>query len=79
MRVKDGKAMVHGDEVIKGVPGPAPESICILRTRRAPKPASCSHRPEKEIFDVPGYGPAEVTVLDCSNPMVFIKASDLGN
>ena len=21
---------------------------------------------------------AEVTVLDCSNPMVFIKASDLG-
>ena len=32
----------------------------------------------EEIFDVPGYGPAEVTVLDCSNPMVFIKASDLG-
>lgn len=33
---------------------------------------------KKEVFDVPGYGPAEVTVLDCSNPMVFIKASDLG-
>ena len=33
---------------------------------------------KKEIFDVPDYGKAEVTVLDCSNPMVFIKASDLG-
>lgn len=55
-----------------------PVLICILKIRQVLKQESSSHRTEKEIFDVPGYGPAEVTVLDCSNPMVFIKASDLG-
>ena len=33
---------------------------------------------KKETIDVPGYGKAEVTMIDCSNPVVFIKASDLG-
>ena len=33
---------------------------------------------KKETIHVPGYGPAEVTMIDCSNPVVFIKAKDLG-
>lgn len=79
VRVEDGHAMVHGQEEIKGVPGTGSridmyfEDPAGSRTGRLFPTGQ-----KKEIFDVPGYGPAEVTVLDCSNPMVFIKAADLG-
>lgn len=79
VRVKDGKAMVHGDEVIKGVPGTGSRIDMYFEDPAGSKTGKLFPTGDKkEIFDVPGYGPAEVTVLDCSNPMVFIKASDLG-
>ncbi len=79
VRVKDGKAMVHGDEVIKGVPGTGSRIDMYFEDPAGSKTGKLFPTgKKKEIFDVPGYGPAEVTVLDCSNPMVFIKASDLG-
>ena len=79
VRVKDGKAMVHGDEVIKGVPGTGSRIDMYFEDPAGSKTGKLFPTGQKkEIFDVPGYGPAEVTVLDCSNPMVFIKASDLG-
>ena len=33
---------------------------------------------KQDLFQIPGYGESRVTVLDCSNPMVFIQAKDLG-
>ena len=79
VRVKDGKAMVHGDEVIKGVPGTGSRSDMYFEDPAGSRTGKLFPTGQKkEIFDVPDYGPAEVTVLDCSNPMVFIKASDLG-
>lgn len=79
VRVEDGHAMVHGNEVIQGVPG---TGSCIDMYFEDPAGSKTGKLfptgQKKEVFDVPGYGPAEVTVLDCSNPMVFIKASDLG-
>ena len=79
VRLKDGKAMVHGDEVIKGVPGTGSRIDMYFEDPAGSKTGKLFPTgKKKEIFDVPGYGPAEVTVLDCSNPMVFIKASDLG-
>ena len=79
VRVKDGHADVYGDEVIKGVPGPGSRIDMYFEDPAGSKTGKLFPTGQKkEIFDVPGYGPAEVTVLDCSNPMVFIKASDLG-
>lgn len=79
VRVQDGHAMVHGDEVIKGVPGTGSRIDMYFEDPAGSKTGKLFPTGQKkEIFDVPGYGPAEVTVLDCSNPMVFIKASDLG-
>ena len=79
VRVQGGHAMVHGDEVIKGVPGTGSRIDMYFEDPAGSKTGKLFPTGQKkEIFDVPGYGPAEVTVLDCSNPMVFIKATDLG-
>lgn len=78
VRVEDGHAMVHGDEVIQGVPGTGSRIDMYFEDPAGSKTGKLFPTGQKkEVFDVPGYGPAEVTVLDCSNPMVFIKASDL--
>lgn len=79
VRVEDGHALVHGDEVIQGVPGTGSRIDMYFEDPAGSKTGKLFPTGQKkEVFDVPGYGPAEVTVLDCSNPMVFIKASDLG-
>ena len=79
VRVEDGHAMVHGNEVIQGVPGTGSRIDMYFEDPAGSKTGKLFPTGQKkEVFDVPGYGPAEVTVLDCSNPMVFIKASDLG-
>ena len=79
VRVENGRAMVHGDEVVKGVPGTGSRIDMYFEDPAGSRTGKLFPTGQKkEIFDVPGYGPAEVTVLDCSNPMVFIKASDLG-
>ena len=79
VRVEDGHAMVHGNEVIQGVPGTGSRIDMYFEDPAGSKTGKLFPTGQKkEVFDVPGYGPAEVTVLDCSNPRVFIKASDLG-
>lgn len=79
VRVEDGHAMVHGNEVIQGVPGTGSRIDMYFEDPAGSKTGKLFPTGQKkEVFDVPGYGPEEVTVLDCSNPMVFIKASDLG-
>ena len=79
VRVEDGHAMVHGNEVIQGVPGTGSRIDMYFEDPAGSTTGKLFPTGQKkEVFDVPGYGPAEVTVLDCSNPMVFIKASDLG-
>lgn len=79
VRVKDGKAMVHGDEVIKGVPGTGSRIDMYFENPAGSKTGKLFPTGNKrDMFDVPGYGEIEVTVLDCSNPMVFIRAIDLG-
>lgn len=79
VRVKDGKAMVHGEEAIKGVPGTGSRIDMYFEDPAGSRTGKLFPTGNKrEIFDVLGYGKAEVTVLDCSNPMVFIRAKDLG-
>lgn len=79
VRVKDGRAMVHGDEVIKGVPGTGSRIDMYFEEPAGSKTGKLFPTGNKrDVFEVPEYGEIEVTVLDCSNPMVFIRAIDLG-
>ncbi len=79
VRVEDGHACVYGDEVIKGVPGTGSRIDLYFEDPAGSRTGKLFPTGRKrEVFDVPGYGPAEVTVLDCSNPVVFIRAEDLG-
>ena len=79
VRVKDGRAMVHGDEVIKGVPGTGSRIDMYFEKPGGAVTGNLFPTGNKmESFDVPGYGNIEVTVIDCSNPIVFIRARDLG-
>lgn len=79
VRVKDGHACMYGDERIQGVPGTGSRIDMFFEDPEGSRTGKLFPTGKKqEVFDVPGYGKATVTVLDCSNPMVFIKASDLG-
>lgn len=79
VRVENGHAMVHGDEKIKGVPGTGSRiDMYFEEPAGATTGKLLPTGKKKEIFDVPGYGPIEVSVVDCSNTMVFIRARDLG-
>ncbi len=78
VRVKDKRAMVHGDEVIKGVPGTGSRiDMYFEQPGGAVTGKLFPTGNKKDIFDVPDFGSIEVTVIDCSNPIVFIRARDL--
>lgn len=79
VRVEDGKAMVHGDEIIKGVPGTG--SRIDMYFENPGGAATGKLFPtgnKKDCLDVPDYGRIEVSVIDCANPVVFIKAEHIG-
>ena len=79
VRVKDGHACVYGDEEIKGVPGSGSRIDMYFMDPAGPTTGKLLPTGnKKDLFDVPGYGPIEVTVFDCSNPLVILRASDLG-
>ncbi|MEY8763962.1 MULTISPECIES: 2-methylaconitate cis-trans isomerase PrpF family protein [Clostridium] len=79
VRVKNGKAMVHGDEIIKGVPGTGSRIDMYFE-----KPAGAVTEKlfptgsKRDMLNIPGYDPIEVTIIDCANPVVFFKAEDIG-
>ena len=79
VRVEDGHAMVHGDEVIPGVPGTGSRiDMFFTDPGGATTGKLFPTGNKKDVFDVPRYGPIEVTLLDCSNALVFVRAKDLG-
>lgn len=79
VRVKDGHACMYGDTVIQGVPGTGSRIDMYFEDPAGSRTGMLFPTGKKqEVFDVPGYRPVTVSVLDCSNPVVFVKASDLG-
>lgn len=80
VRVKDGKAMVHGDESIKGVPGTGSRIDMYFENPAGSRTGKLFPTGNKrDVFDVPGYGEIEVTVLDCSNPNGFHPGKGSGH
>lgn len=79
VRVENGHAMVHGDEVIPGVPGTGSRiDMFFTNPGGATTGQLFPTGSSKDVLDVPGYSPVEVTILDCSNAVVFVRAEDLG-
>lgn len=79
VQVKNGKAKVQGDFKIAGVPNTAAEiTIDFSDTAGA---ATGKLLPTGNVIDkiqVEGYGEIEASLVDAANPVVFVRAKDLG-
>lgn len=79
VRVENGHAMVHGDEAIRGVPGTGSRiDMFFMDPAGAATGKLFPTGSRKDTFEIPDYGPIEVSIVDCSNAIVFIRAADLG-
>ena len=79
LRVEGGKAAVYGETEIPGVPGTgSPIELYFERPAGASTGKTFPTGKKKEIFDVPDFGPIEVSVVDISNAAVFVRAKDIG-
>lgn len=79
VRVENGRAMVHGEERIKGVPGTGSRiDMYFLEPGGAATGKLLPTGNPRDRIEVPGYGDIEVSVVDCSNTVVFVRATDLG-
>lgn len=79
VQVEEGRAAVYGDAEIPGVPGTgSPIMMYFMDPAGAGTGTLFPTGNKIDTFDVPGYGPIEVTVFDCANTTLFIRAKDLG-
>jgi len=79
VEVEDGRAKAYGDASIKGVPGTgSPVKMLFLDPAGARTGKLFPTGSRMDTLDVPGYGPIEASLVDCSNPVVFVRARDLG-
>lgn len=68
-----------GDCAIAGVDGTAAElNVKFLNPAGAKTGTLLPTGNYTDILDIPGFGPIEATILDVSNPMVLVKAEDIG-
>ena len=77
--VQDGKAKVSGDYKIAGVPGTGAKIM--LDFAGTAGSATNKMLPTDKVVDVlniEGFGSLEVSIIDVANPMVFVRAKDLG-
>lgn len=79
VQVVDGKAKVLGDYKIAGVPGTgAGISIDFSDTAGAKTGKLLPTENAKDKIQVTGLGELDVSIVDAANPMVFVRAKDLG-
>ncbi|TWP27284.1 3-methylitaconate isomerase [Apibacter muscae] len=77
--VKDGKVVYEGDYSISGVPGTASKiQLDFLDPGGAVTGKLLPTGNVVDILDVVGLGQFRVSMVDASNPLVFVKAEDLG-
>lgn len=79
VRVKNGKAMVHGEEIVKGVPDTGSRiDMYFINPGGAVTGKLLPTGNKKDILNIPGFTPIEVSIVDSANPVVFFKAEDIG-
>lgn len=77
--VMNGKAKVSGEYKVAGVPGTGAKIM--LDFAGTTGSATNKMLPTDKVVDVlkiEGFGPLEVSIVDVANPMVFVRAKDLG-
>jgi 2-methylaconitate cis-trans-isomerase PrpF len=76
--VKDGQCAETGDYSIDGVPGTAPGiKLDFSLTGGAASGKLLPTGNRRDTWDIPGFGPLEVSLVDIANPVVFVRAADL--
>lgn len=79
VQVKNGKAVVHGDEKIPGVPGTGSRIDMYFENPGGSVTGKMFPTGnKKEYLEIPRHEKIQVTIIDCANPVVFVKAEDLG-
>ncbi|MEL7566677.1 MAG: PrpF domain-containing protein [Dehalobacterium sp.] len=77
--VENGKAKVDGDYAIDGVPGTGAKIMLdFAGTAGAATGKMLPTGNVKDLLNVGGIGTIEASIVDVANPMVFVRAADLG-
>ncbi len=77
--VRNGKAMVAGDYKIDGVPGAGAKIMMdFAGTTGAATGKILPTGNLVDVLDIAGFGKLEASIVDVANPMVFVRAGDLG-
>lgn len=75
----DGKAAVAGDCTIDGVPGTGARIMLDYSdTAGAVTGKMLPTGKAVDVLDIPGWGKIEASIVDVANPVVFVRAKDLG-
>ncbi len=79
VKTRNGSVEYDGDFRIAGVPGTAsPIRLKFVDPSGTLGSGLLPTGNAVDILDVPGFGKAEVSIVDAANPLVFVKAKDLG-
>lgn len=79
VQTPDGQVEYDGDFVIAGVPGQAaPVKLKFVEPAGTLGHGLLPTGNAVDVLDVPGFGPVSVSIVDAANPLVFVKAKDLG-
>lgn len=79
VKTRNGKVIYDGDFSIAGVPGTAaPIRLKFLNPAGTLEKGLLPTGNAVDVLEVPGFGPIEVSIVDAANPLVFVKAKDLG-
>ena len=79
VQTPDGKVTYEGDYVIPGVPGSAaPIKIMMMDPAGTVCNALLPTGNPIDTLNVPGFGELPVSLVDAANPLVFVRAHDVG-
>lgn len=75
----NGQVQYGGDFAIAGVPGTAaPVKLKFVEPAGTLGNGLLPTGNAVDTLDIPGVGPVQVSIVDAANPLVFVKAADLG-
>ena len=79
VQTPNGKITYEGDYAIAGVPGTAaPVKVMVVEPAGTVFPSLLPTGNKVDTLEVKGFGEIEVSIVDASNPLVFIRAKDIG-
>jgi len=79
VKTEGGKVVYQGDFKIAGVPASAsPIKLKFIDPAGTLKKGLLPTGKAVDVLEIPGMGSIEVSIIDAANPLVFVKAEDLG-